>query len=188
MGTRLENAVREANTVVYNASLHPDHRGMGTTLTAAIVVNSKLYVANVGDSRCYLYRNGKSTQVTEDHSYVEEQVRLGLLTIEEARTHPARNISTRAIGLEATVKIDIFTRSLTDGDRILLCTDGLYPLVPDYEIMEIVVNNSPFGACEELIAKANANGGNDNITVAVAVIEKKKIIKFYRKNKLLVNY
>ena len=173
VGLILKESVTHANAAVYEAGKLPENRGMGTTLTAALVVKSKLYVANVGDSRCYLLRNGKLKQITEDHSFVSEKVRSGELTPEEARNHPYRNVITRAIGLDLLVKVDIFTETLSDKDSILLCSDGLYPLVSDVDIIEILTNNKPPVACDRLIAKANAHGGNDNITVAIGIVEKK---------------
>ena len=177
LGVLLETAVKQVNSAVYDAGTSPEHRGMGTTLTAALVVNSDLYVANVGDSRCYLLRDGHLKQITEDHSYVGEQVRSGALTVEQALTHPQRNVITRAIGLDPTVEVDIFTEPIQTGDRIMLCSDGLYPLVPESELIEVLSNNNPDQACKDLVDRANGNGGHDNVTVAVGIVEKKRVLK-----------
>jgi serine/threonine protein phosphatase PrpC len=184
LGVLLEAAVKQVNSAVYDAGTNPEHRGMGTTLTAALVVNSDLYVANVGDSRCYLLRNGHLKQITEDHSYVGEQVRSGALTAEQARTHPQRNVITRAIGLEPTVEVDIFTEPIRADDRILLCSDGLYPLVPESELIEVLTDNKPDQACEDLVDRANANGGHDNVTVAIGIVEKKRTSQRRRQGKV----
>ncbi|MDP6417362.1 MAG: Stp1/IreP family PP2C-type Ser/Thr phosphatase, partial [Gammaproteobacteria bacterium] len=154
----LENAVKHANSAVHKAGMAPAHMGMGTTLTVAIIAKFNLYVANVGDSRCYLLRGNCLRQVTQDHSYVAEQVLAGNLTEEEARQHPARNMITRAIGLESRVEVDVFPPiPLRKGDRVLICSDGLYSMVRDTEIMNILRRHKPELACKKLVELANAN-------------------------------
>lgn len=140
--------------------------GMGTTLSICIVTDTKLFVGHMGDSRIYLIRNDGIMQITKDHSYVEELIDSGRITREQARSHPNRNIITRALGLDRDINVDTDTFDLISGDYILLCTDGLTNAVEDREIAVIVSESSdPAEAVEKLIAKANERGGMDNITV-----------------------
>lgn len=144
-----------------------DKQGMGTTLVAATVIGSRLYVANVGDSRLYIV-DDDIRQVTRDHSYVAEMVRLGKVDARQARVHPDKNIITRAIGAAGDVEADFFEVELSANDRIVLCTDGLTNMIEDSEIRDIVASDA---AIEEragqLVALANRNGGRDNITVMI---------------------
>lgn len=143
-------------------------KGMGTTVVLALLDNAKFHIANVGDSRAYLIRNNKIKQLTEDHSKVAELVKWGIITKEEARVHPERNILTRALGM-AKVDADIKTINIKVGDYMLLCTDGLTDMLMDEEIRGIIV--SPDGSldekCRKLINQANAKGGRDNITAVL---------------------
>lgn len=142
--------------------------GMGTTLVAATVIEHTLYFANVGDSRLYLI-NDEMKQLSKDHSLVQEMVRLGGIDAEEAKYHPDKNIITRAIGAKENVNIDFFEYRLNEGDIILMCTDGLSNMVEDEEIFQIVRSaRDVVEAVEQLIDRANANGGSDNIGVVVA--------------------
>lgn len=166
--------VREA-VVSANASIHrmaaedEDKAGMGTTFTGALMSGSALSVVHVGDSRAYLWRDGGLSQITEDHSVVAELVRRGSLSPEEAETHPHRNVITRALGAERTVVPDVVTRPLEPGDVILLCSDGLSSYVPDREIAAVLEGASGLDdAAQGLVARANAVGGPDNITVVLA--------------------
>lgn len=139
--------------------------GMGTTLVVATVMESTLYFANVGDSRLYLINHGIK-QLSKDHSLVEEMVRLGGINEEDAKHHPDKNIITRAIGAKETVDIDFFEYRLRKGDVILMCTDGLSNMVEDEEIFNIVQGRRDLvEAAEQLIERANENGGKDNIGV-----------------------
>ena len=142
--------------------------GMGTTVVAAVVTENQLYVANVGDSRLYIV--GKNNrQVTRDHSLVQEMVRIGELDETQARSHPDKNIITRAIGADKNLKIDVFEEQIEPGDKILLCTDGLTNMLEDTAIFEIL-NDARSGLSEkveQLVRQANENGGTDNITVVV---------------------
>jgi hypothetical protein len=147
---------------------------MGTTLTALVVMRAdetnvaRFALVNVGDSRTYLLRNGELHRATVDHSYVQELVNTGHISEDEARTHPRRNIVTRALGIEPTVRVDTWLVPMVHGDRFILCSDGLVDEVPDHEIAAIAIATvDPQVAAEQLIAKANANGGRDNITVVV---------------------
>lgn len=165
----IRHAVETANEKVYaQAQTDPQKAGMGTTLVVVTIVGRFAYVANVGDSRMYLVNPDGITQVTKDHSLIEEMVRIGELTREEARNHPDKNIITRAVGTGETVEIDFFDVQLDEGVRILMCSDGLSNMVPDPEIQEIL---GPDHDIEEgtrmLVDRANENGGKDNITVVV---------------------
>jgi serine/threonine protein phosphatase PrpC len=166
-------AVQQANdTIRHEAQTNPGRRGMGTTVTALAVMhhpdNPQLVVANVGDSRTYLWRDGQLLSVTVDHSYVQELVSGGEITVDEARTHPRRNIVTRALGIEPGVIVDTWTLAAVRGDRYILCSDGLVDEVTDDEIAAVVAAESdPQKAAERLVAVANDHGGRDNVTVIV---------------------
>ncbi len=169
-GTAIGNALEAANAAVFEkAKARPDLRGMGTTVTAGSLINDALVIAHVGDSRAYLLRDGEMTQITKDHSLVEELVREGRLTEEEATTHPQRSIITRALGIDADVDIDVITIELQIGDRILLCSDGLTTMVHATDIAAILRREAdPLRAATALVDTANAAGGDDNITTVVA--------------------
>jgi protein phosphatase len=167
--------VQQANTAIYTASLDDSTQsGMGTTLTAMAVVPGEepaVLVANVGDSRTYLFRHGVLSRVSVDHSYVQELVNEGIITPEEARVHPRRNIVTRAMGIDRNVQVDVFYQLVRTGDRVLLCSDGLVDEVPDFDIAQVLIDHSnPQEAAEALVMVANANGGRDNTTVIVVDI------------------
>ena len=172
----LVDAILDANRAVWNlAQQHAEKRGMGTTLTALALVEEdgeeQLALANVGDSRGYLFQRGDLMQVTEDHSLVEELVREGQLTHEEAQVHPQRSIITRALGMEPEIDVDAWTLTPYAGDRILLCSDGLTNEVGVDRIAAILRQlGDPQEAARELVRQARANGGNDNITVVVVDI------------------
>ncbi|HZD01068.1 MAG TPA: Stp1/IreP family PP2C-type Ser/Thr phosphatase [Actinomycetes bacterium] len=142
--------------------------GMGTTMVALLEDGDSVYLANVGDSRAYLLRNGELTQVTVDHTLVQELIDEGRLRPEEAERHPQRSIITRALGVEADVEVDLFTYKLQQGDRLLLCTDGLSGVVDEARIRNVLLRVAdPQDAAERLVAMANEGGGPDNITVMV---------------------
>jgi len=169
--------VRDLNSAIYaSATSTTDQRGMGTTLTAAALLKStsdtdqpsQIVIANVGDSRTYLLRSGELRQMSVDHSYVQELVTEGLLTVDEARTHPRRNIVTRALGIDEEVSVDTWTIPMFDGDRFMLCSDGLVDEVPLDEITELMREHSaPQLIAERLVTAAKRHGGRDNITVIV---------------------
>ena len=169
--------VRDLNGAIYSsATSTTDQRGMGTTLTAAALLTStsdtdqpsQIVIANVGDSRTYLLRSGELRQMSVDHSYVQELVTEGLLTVDEARTHPRRNIVTRALGIDEQVSVDTWTIPMFDGDRFMLCSDGLVDEVPLDEITEMMREHSaPQQVAERLVSAAKRHGGRDNITVIV---------------------
>jgi len=169
--------VRDLNSAIYaSATSTTDQRGMGTTLAAAALLAptdnvdqpSQIVIANVGDSRTYLLRSGELRQMSVDHSYVQELVTEGLLTVDEARTHPRRNIVTRALGIDEQVSVDTWTIPMFDGDRFMLCSDGLVDEVPLEEIAELMREHStPQHVAERLVTAAKRHGGRDNITVIV---------------------
>ena len=165
----LSMAIHYANDlVVEKARTDRALEGMGTTVVAATIEDGYLYVANVGDSRLYLI-DQQIEQITREHSLVEEMIRIGELQRQDARSHPDRNVITRAIGVNSPVKIDFFDMKLEKGDRILLCSDGLTTMVDDDEILHIVKKcTSPKEAAQRLVTEANKNGGKDNISVVLA--------------------
>jgi serine/threonine protein phosphatase PrpC len=166
-------AIKQANQVIYDRATEQAGRaGMGTTCVVAVVRGALVYLANVGDSRAYLVRDGQIRQLTHDHSWVAEQVRAGMLTDEQARTHAHRNVITRALGTQPEIQPDLFIQPLQDGDLLLLCTDGLSGCVSDEEINRILNSTSLQEGVRTLIAQANEQGGPDNITaVLVRVVE-----------------
>jgi serine/threonine protein phosphatase PrpC len=176
VGTSLVRAFRLANQQIHEqAQSDPAKGGMGSTLVAAVILGRKVYVANVGDSRAYLIHDKGMTQITEDHSWVEEQVRAKLLTPEQARRHPQRNLVTRALGSKPDVQVDLFEGELNAGDILLLCTDGLTGRAEDHEIAAIVQQYPPQEAARQLVALANERGGNDNISVLIVKAQREAV-------------
>ena len=168
----LKASVERANDGVYRASsLGPNLQGMGTTLVAGLLAGGMLHVSNVGDSRAYLLRAGRLSHLTRDHSWVEDMVARGLLTSEQASVHPRRNVLTRAVGVGADVQVDVTRVLLQQGDRILLCSDGLHGLVDDAAIQTIMNERSLRAVARDLVRAANRAGGVDNITVVVAQMD-----------------
>jgi serine/threonine protein phosphatase PrpC len=164
----LVRSVRKANELIFQeAQRTPTRAGMGTTLVAAVVRGRELLLANVGDSRGYIMRQGEVFQTTRDHSFVAEQVRAGLLTPEEARTHPQRNVITRALGSRPDVTVDTYVGELQPGDALLLCSDGLSEYVRDEDMLAAMSQYPPAQAVSRLIALANQRGGSDNISALV---------------------
>ncbi|MGZ3680088.1 MAG: Stp1/IreP family PP2C-type Ser/Thr phosphatase [Ktedonobacterales bacterium] len=166
---RFAHAVKQANQAIFGyAREHPEMTGMGTTCVALVVHGGRAYFVNIGDSRAYLIRDGMMRQVTFDHSWVAEQVRAGVLTEEQARTHAHRNVITRSLGTQPTVSADLFVETLQDGDRVLLCSDGLHGYVEENAIEhEMAQHQHPEAGARNLVDMANANGGPDNITALV---------------------
>ena len=163
----LELAFEHANGTIFAQG----QGSMGTTGVAALLLHDALHMANVGDSRGYLIRDGEIRQVTRDHSFVSDQVAAGLITADQARFSPHRNVITRALGYQPEVSVDLFRLPLQIGDTIVLSSDGMHGLVSDAEILEIAGAQPPEQATEALIALANSRGGTDNITVIVARVE-----------------
>ncbi len=170
---RLADRVRDANRQIYDLSRAESGReGMGTTLTAAYLDDGQLAIAHVGDSRAYLFRDGELIRLTQDHSLVDELVRQGKLTEEQAAEHPQRSIITRALGPEPDVEVDAFTYPVRAGDLLLLCSDGLTSMISEETVAQILGSaESVSGAARALIAKANEAGGRDNITVVLFRLE-----------------
>lgn len=168
--TLFEEGIRYANRQLYEKSLtSPELDGMGTTLVAATVRDGELFVANVGDSRLYVYKSGELTQITQDHSYVEEMVRMGRMKRESREYREKKNLITRAVGTGRTVEADYFRLKLDAGDMILLCSDGLTNMLTDRDIADCLAGDGTFkDKVERLVADANQNGGRDNISVILA--------------------
>jgi PPM family protein phosphatase len=160
--------IQEANRRVYQrANEDAAASGMGTTMTVALLENGRVRIGHVGDSRAYLIRDGELSQLTDDHSLVGELVRSGKLTPEDAESHPQRSVITRALGTDPDVDVDTVTIETRSGDLFLLCSDGLYSMVGDDRILELVERNRRDldRAAKALIAAANKGGGEDNITI-----------------------
>jgi PPM family protein phosphatase len=165
---RIYDLIQEANRRVYDrSSTDPSTSGMGTTITVALVENGNVAFGHVGDSRAYLIRDGRMEQITEDHSLVNELMKSGKLSREEAEAHPQRSVITRALGTDPDVDVDTFTIEAQVGDVFLLCSDGLTDMVGEDEIFEVVDENRPDidAALKALVRAANRSGGEDNITV-----------------------
>ena len=164
----LVSAIRYANLAIYqSARENQQQSGMGTTCVTAVLRGTTAFVANVGDSRAYLVRHGMVKQVTQDHSWVMEQIQMGNLSEEEARTHEMRNVITRSLGPFPDVDVDIFAEQLEEGDALVLCSDGLSGMMTDLDILRIVESYSPQESVMQLLDYANAQGGADNITAIV---------------------
>jgi protein phosphatase len=169
----VEKAIQTANEAIYfHAEENPQLNGMGTTLVGMAIEGRRVLVFNVGDSRCYLLRNGKLKQISQDHSLVEEQVRMGHLTEEEAQRSPLRNVITRALGTQPSVEPDLFPVMAEPGDIFLLCSDGLTGEVPDAQIESLLAAEVPLTeVCANLVEAANLAGGHDNITCLLVQAE-----------------
>lgn len=165
----MKDAIEQVNQELFSmAESKEEYEGMGTTFVAASVVNNQLYVMNIGDSRLYLL-NDRISQISMDHSFVEELVRNGEITKEEAKNHPQKNYITRALGAEEQVKADFFQVEIEPGNRILLCSDGLSNMVSDKELESILKNEKKIEvAVDKMIDRANEEGGRDNIAVVIA--------------------
>lgn len=165
----MSKAIGAANEVIYQkAHENTEFEGMGTTVVAAVFIGGYLQVANVGDSRLYVINDKEIRQITRDHSLVEEMVRMGGIPRTEARNHPDKNIITRAVGVNEAVEADFFTVELSEGDTVLMCTDGLTNMLEDEEIrMTISGGRDIVEKAQKLVKTANENGGRDNISVII---------------------
>lgn len=172
----IRNAVEEANRKVLEAAKqHAEMEGMGTTMVLVTIVDDYAYVANVGDSRLYLIED-KILQITKDHSLVEEMVRRGLITKEEAKTHPDKNIITRVLGIGPEVEVDFFDIHLKENSTLLLCSDGLSNMVSDDDIWRITNTSRDLRETGmRLVSLANENGGKDNIAVVLVQPDTKEV-------------
>ena len=163
-------SVEEANTKIrQQAMINEDCSGMGTTITMAVIdlEQSIAYIGNVGDSRAYILKDKSIIQITDDHTYVNELLKDGKITRSEAKSHPKRNVITRAVGSEETVHADIFEIEIFENDVILLCTDGLTTHLSDEKILETIMEYGSSESVQKLIKMANDNGGTDNITIII---------------------
>ena len=170
-------AIENANTqLLREASDNETMSGMGTTMVLVTIVGHYAYVANVGDSRLYLVDENKISQITKDHSLVEEMVRMGEISRDDARNHPDKNIITRALGAGRDVDVDFFDIRLTPGDILLLCSDGLSNMVPDEDIRQVIRTSETLEETgRRLVSMANDNGGRDNIAVVLVEPETKEV-------------
>ena len=170
---RMRAAIRTANGAIFQRTLtEHDKRGMGTTVTALTLYESRFLIGQVGDSRAYLLRDGRLSQLTKDHSYVQEQVDAGYLTPEQARTHPYSNVITRCVGANSDVMPDIYAGTVKANDVFLLASDGLTGMLEDYQLAELLSpERMPQDEVDALIAEANRHGGLDNITAILVRID-----------------
>lgn len=174
-GDRLRYAIGMASSRIFDRALYDASlKGMGTTTVAAICHDGFVYVANVGDSRAYLFHANKMSQITIDHSLVSEQLQAGYITKQDMRKHKLRNIITRSVGYQEEVEIDLQKIEVHMGDKILLCSDGLTNMVEDEDIEKTILENPSREACRKLIEQANAGGGEDNVTVLLLEVEDPK--------------
>jgi len=172
MREKLRYAIRLAGKRIFDkAQEEPEYEGMGTTCLALMVDNGNAFVAHVGDSRGYLIRDDRIEQLTEDHSLVNERLRAGLITEDEAKNHKLKNIITRSLGFMEDVEIDLQVRAVRRGDLFVLCSDGLSNYMETNEIGDIALEYGPQGAARQLIETACERGGDDNITVVLVRID-----------------
>lgn len=169
---KLRYALRLSGRRIYEkAAESPEFHGMGTTAVAMLVENGNAFIAHVGDSRLYLVRGDRVEQVTEDHSFVARQVKAGVLTEEEAKSHRMRNVIYRSLGYQEDVEVDVQVLAIKNGDRFLLCSDGLSGHVEDHEIFDFLNHGGPQDAARRMIDLACDRGGEDNITAVVALVD-----------------
>ena len=173
IGERMRLAIRAANGAIFGRTLtEHDKRGMGTTVTALVLYDARFLIGQVGDSRAYLLRDGKLSQVTKDHSYVQEQVDAGYLTPDQARAHPYSNVITRCVGANSDVLPDVYVGTVKPQDLFLLASDGLTGMLEDQQLFEILrQGGEPQAQVDALIAEANRLGGLDNITAVIVRID-----------------
>ena len=172
MREKVRYAIRLAGKRIYEkAAAEPEYRGMGTTANVVVIEGGNAYVAHVGDSRTYLLREDTFEQLTEDHSWVNEQIREGLLTPDEAKTHRQRNIITRSLGYQEDVLVDLQVRALRKQDVMMICSDGLSNYVEADEMGEILRGHPPQKAARRLVELACERGGDDNITTVIVRVE-----------------
>ncbi len=171
--SKLRRAIAQAgNKICQKATEDPELRGMGTTATVLFFDDCKAYVAHVGDSRAYCIRSGTISQITEDHSLVNEQLKSGLITEKEAKTHQLKNIITRSVGVQEEVEVDSIVWNVQNGDHYLVCSDGLTNMVQNHEILEIVLKFDTEESARRLVDLANERGGDDNISLILVQILK----------------
>jgi len=172
VASRLQHAIEQANAMVFKKQMtSPDLHGMGTTLTVLWEGDDHVLIGQVGDSRAYLIRDGKLRQMTEDHSMVNELLRSGAITEEQARVHPYRNVITRAVGTDEALQPDVLQFLKMRGDIWLLCSDGLTDMVTDEEIAATLRDYAPAQAAERLLSLALASGGKDNVSIMLLEVD-----------------
>jgi serine/threonine protein phosphatase PrpC len=178
----LDESIQYVNDCIYRKSAEePELQGMGTTISCLLFKNSHLYVGNVGDSRTYLFSNQRLFQLTRDHSLIQEKINMGVYTRQQAKEDKMKNVLVRTVGFEPEVDVDVFSYKICKNDIFLVCSDGLHGKVHDRTILEIVNHHLPDpttatvddakSAVEALINKANENGGQDNISVIIAIAQ-----------------
>src|SRR3989449_4002168 len=167
----LDQIFKEANLDIYNFGVESELRRMGTTLSACIFRNKEVSIGHVGDCRVYLVRNGQIKKLTSDHTYVEMQLKLGLISQEDAMSSELRSVLTRSLGQNPTVQADFTTAALDSRDHVVLCSDGLHNLFMEYEIAEAVTRMPPEEACLYFITAAENRGAEDNISVQVIRVD-----------------
>ena len=167
----LKRALSAANRFVFQKATREESlAGMGTTAVCALVRGGRVHLCHAGDSRAYLYRGGKLTQLTHDHSYVQELVDCGTITVEEAEHHPQKNIITRALGVDYRLESEYTSAVLQGGDVLLLCSDGLTNAVPKAQLEQLLAQGAFYDVPDRMIDAANANGGPDNITALLLAV------------------
>ncbi len=169
----IRSAFREASRRIYSKSTreNPELMGMGTTMVMAYASGNTVYVGNVGDSRCYLIKEGLLWQMTEDHSLINEQIRAGVVAPDGSDSVVGRNVITRSVGFEENVEVDIIEREVFPGEMFLMCSDGLCGLVSDEKILDLCRGNEPQTIVERCIAEAKREGGDDNVSVIVFKVQ-----------------
>lgn len=171
----LTEALLAANRYVFLVSKSvPSRRGMGTTFTGMVLLQNMAYVVQVGDSRAYRLRGGELKQITEDHTYMNEMVRMGVLTPEQAAVHPQKHVLTRAVGVDENVVCDVYEFEIQEGDIYFLCSDGILNHVEDDQIGSILGSNGPAAAAWKLVGQALLGGGSDNATALVLRVDELK--------------
>lgn len=166
----INKAIKRANKYIFEKSKAiPEYKGMGTTIAVVLIFRGKAYIGSVGDSRVYRFRKHVIRQLTKDHSYVQELVKEGTITKEEARNHPQKNVLLKVLGVEKNVEPDVFSKGFVKDDIILICTDGLTNMLEEKDIYETVMRHRSYlkEACKALIDNANMLGGFDNISVVL---------------------
>lgn len=184
---QLVSTIRLANQVIYqNANERPEYKGMSSTVASLLVIDGRVVTAHVGDSRIYLLRNNSIERISEDHSFVQEQIQRGILTPEEASKSELKNIVTRALGAAESVQVGVDEFAIMENDSLLLCSDGLTDMLKDEDILQIYSQQGgdPERACTSLVDTANERGGRDNITVLIVsfqnVMKKRGILKLFK--------
>lgn len=164
----IKKAIEKANTEIYNKSIYSSkYKGMGTTLTLAYILNDKIYIGHVGDSRAYFIDEETIRQITEDHSLVNQWVKSGKISYEQARNHPKRNIITKALGINKAIEIDIYTLEYQSEDILMICSDGLTNMLDDREIFDIIHREDIDTSWQTLVEESKKNGGLDNISIII---------------------